>query len=134
MGGNFQWSVLKTYDEFALLNKMVRYQSFYLSIYNLSSLCIHHLSIYLSICLLSVISVCPFLCIYLYFFQLVEYYAIDKTLFPQRKMFGTHKKDYITELQGRLSLYLSSILQRFSLPPVHLLQFLEYKFSVSTCI
>lgn len=82
MGGTFQWSVLKTYDEFALLNKM-----------------------------------------------LVEYYAIDKTLFPQRKMFGTHKKDYITELQGRLSLYLSSILQRFSLPPVHLLQFLEYKFS-----
>ena len=63
--------------------------------------------------------------------QLVEEFAIDKSLFPQRKMFGSHKKEQIVELQSRLSVYLGKLLLQFSLPPVVLLRFLDYKFSVS---
>ena len=48
-------------------------------------------------------------------------------------MFGSHKKENLKEIQGRLGIYLTSLLQRFSLPPPILLRFLEYKFSVSYC-
>ncbi|XP_019851972.1 PREDICTED: uncharacterized protein LOC109581917 isoform X2 [Amphimedon queenslandica] len=82
MTGGFRWSVLKSYDELAYLNK-----------------------------------------------QLVEEFAIDKSLFPQRKMFGSHKKEQIVEIQSRLSVYLGKLLLQFSLPPVILLRFLDYKFS-----
>ena len=74
----------------------------------------------------SLLSSCP-----LSLSQLVEEFAIDKSLFPQRKMFGSHKKEQIVELQSRLSVYLRKLLLQFSLPPVVLLRFLDYKFSVS---
>ena len=74
----------------------------------------------------SLLSSCP-----LSLSQLVEEFAIDKSLFPQRKMFGSHKKEQIAELQSRLSVYLGKLLLQFSLPPVVLLRFLDYKFSVS---
>ena len=84
----------------------------------------------LSSCPLSLSLSCP-LALSLSLSQLVEEFAIDKSLFPQRKMFGSHKKEQIVELQSRLSVYLGKLLLQFSLPPVVLLRFLDYKFSVS---
>ena len=148
MAGGFRWSVLKSYDELLYLNKQV---SVYVTILQLFFIYCYHVYFYyhhsyncwlysppLSL-FLSFYS--PFLSLSLSLVllpslslslsQLVEEFAIDKSLFPQRKMFGSHKKEQIVELQSRLSVYLGTLLLQFSLPPVVLLRFLDYKFSVS---
>lgn len=56
---------------------------------------------------------------------------MEKSLFPVRRLFGSMKHEYLEELQGKLSAYLSTLLQYFSLPPHVLLDFLDYKYNVS---
>lgn len=58
--------------------------------------------------------------------------GLEKLLFPARRLFGSMKQEYLVELQGKLSAYLSSVLQCFTLPPQVLLDFLEYKYNVSS--
>ena len=56
---------------------------------------------------------------------------MERSLFPARRLFGSMKHEYLEELQGKLSAYLSSLLQYFTLPPHVLLDFLDYKYNVS---
>ena len=115
MNGGFKWTILKSYEEFSQLHKIVSFLGV-----ELTTVCVYYTCNYNFYC-------GPF---FLYFQLMQSYNGIDKSLFPHRKMFGSHKLENITEMQSRLNQYLSSVLKYFMLPPPQILQFLEYRFSV----
>lgn len=70
--------------------------------------------------------------------QLVHGYGFDASLLPSRGLlsrFSRPKKGYLEEMQRKLEEMLMTVVQKFEVPPMELLKFVEYPFTVSTgCI
>ena len=67
--------------------------------------------------------------------QLVHGYGLDATLLPSRSLFsrfGRPKKGQMEEMQAKLEELLMTIVQKFEVPPMELLKFVEYPFTVSS--
>ena len=68
--------------------------------------------------------------------QLVQGYGLEATLIPSRGLFARFsrpKKSQMEEMQGKLEELLMTIVHKFDVPPMELLKFVEYPFTVSTC-
>ena len=67
--------------------------------------------------------------------QLVHGYGFDVGLLPTRGLlsrFSRPKKGNLEEMQGKLEEMLMTIVQKFEVPPMELLKFVEYPFTVSS--
>ena len=67
--------------------------------------------------------------------QLVHGYGFDVSLLPSRGLlsrFSRPKKGNLEEMQGKLEEMLMTIVQKFEVPPMELLKFVEYPFTVSS--
>ena len=66
--------------------------------------------------------------------QLVHGYGFDASLLPSRGLlsrFSRPKKGYLEEMQHKLEGMLMTVVQKFEGPPMELLKFVEYPFTVS---
>lgn len=65
--------------------------------------------------------------------QLVEKHGVQQDLFPSvaKKQLAQQKLKMINQLQSQLDRYMASVLDVLGLPPRELLDFLEYKYTVS---
>ena len=66
--------------------------------------------------------------------QLVHGYGFDVSLLPSRGLlsrFSRPKKGYLEEMQRKLEEMLMTVVQKFEVPPMELLKFVEYPFTVS---
>ena len=73
-------------------------------------------------------------CIHITLSQLVHVYGFDASLLPSRGLlsrFSRPKKAQLEEMQGKLEEMLMTVVQKFEVPPMELLKFVEYPFTVS---
>ena len=69
--------------------------------------------------------------------QLVHGYGFDASLLPSRGLlsrFSRPKKGDLEEMQGKLEEMLMTVVQKFEVPPMELLKFVEYPFTVSSTL